>query len=184
MLSLRAQPFVQCTKPAGVARCAPNLVNSRRVILLRVRAGQQDPPSTHDDDDDPDSNTGQDRDLLERMYASKDNNHEKKPGLLALLQKKIVDKGYVEMKDGETMRDTTSFFREWMRKSYLKDEDPDADPFHAIAENAKDLTSRVAALLQLGLTSTPALVLPLMVILVTIITYAVFGSEFVRIGAN
>lgn len=177
MLSLRTQPFVQRKR----FRCAPNFVRFRRAIPLRVRAEQQDVPSSQNDEDDP--SIDQDRELLERMYASKDNTHEKKPGLLALLQQKIVDKGYVEMKEGERMRDTTSSFREWMRKSYLKDEDPDADPFHAIAENVKDLTFRVATLLRLGLTSVPTFALPLTVILVTILTYAVFGSEFVHMGS-
>lgn len=145
---------------------------SRKTALVRVRA--QSPQH----EDDAGERVEADRANLERSYASEDGIKAKPPGLFASLQKRVVDKGYVKMRT----KAVTSV-RERMQR-IVERVDTGADPFHEIAENAKDFATRVTALLQLGLTSAPALALPGAVILVTILTYAVFGSEFLRIGAN
>ena len=128
------------------------LGKSRKMISIRAQLPH------HEDNESEDTKAN--RAKLERLY----NENKKKTNLFSFFQNKIIDKGYVEMKEENTESDSKK------------------DMFHEITENTKDFIVRTTTLIQLGLTFVPTLALPGAIILVTIITYIIFGEDFVHIG--
>lgn len=126
--------------------------SSRKMISTRAQLPH------HEDNESEDTKAN--RAKLERLY----NENKKKTNLFSFFQNKIIDKGYVEMKEENTESDSKK------------------DMFHEITENTKDFIIRTTTLIQLGLTFVPTLALPGAIILVTIITYIIFGEDFVHIG--
>lgn len=112
----------------------------------------------HEDNENEDAKAN--RAKLERLY----NENKKNTNLFSFFQNKIIDKGYVEMKEENTESDSKK------------------DMFNEITENTKDFIIRTTTLIQLGFTFVPTLALPGAIILVTIITYIIFGENFVHIG--
>ena len=136
------------------------LGKSRKMISIRAQLPH------HEDNESEDTKAN--RAKLERLYKKNNTNlfsfFQNKTNLFSFFQNKIIDKGYVEMKEENTESDSKK------------------DMFHEITENTKDFIVRTTTLIQLGLTFVPTLALPGAIILVTIITYIMFGEDFVHIG--